>query len=95
MVKWRKRTKSEINKSVESGDYTGGYQFLPWLLWMRSMYVIGLFLNIFAAFSGWKLYSEQSDTIGWIIGLFFTLSSLLISYKIRQDYNDGKGGISR
>lgn len=95
MGNWRKRTETEIEASVKLKDYTGGYEFGPWLLWMRKMYVVGLLGNIFAAFKGWQLFITESDNVGLVVGIFFTLSSILIGYKIRQDYTDSKKGISK
>lgn len=95
MGKWRKRTEAEIDASVRLGDYTGGYEFGPWLFWMRKMYVVGLLGNIFGAIKGWQIFATESDNVGLAVGIFFTLSSILIGYKIRQDYTDSKKGISR
>jgi hypothetical protein len=95
MGKWRKRTEEEIEASFKIKDYTGGYEFGPWLLWMRKWYVIILLGNMFFAYKGWEIFSKESDKIGIAVGIFFTISSLLISYKIRQDYTNGKKGVSR
>ena len=92
---WKKRTKSELDSSVNEGDYTGGYKFGPWLLWMRFSYIIGLLANIFASVSGWKIYIQESDNIGLVVGIFFGLSSALIIYKLRKDYINSKKGISK
>lgn len=95
MGKWRKRTEAEIDASVKLGDYTGGYEFGPWLFWMRKMYVVGLLGNMLISIKGWQIFSEESDNVGLALGIFFTLSSLLIAYKIRQDYTDSKKGVSK
>lgn len=94
MGKWTKRTESEIEKSESKGDYTGGYEFGPWLLWMRKMYVLGCLANFAFSIVGWKIFLTEGDYVGLGVGIFFLLSTTLIGYKIRKDYTNSKKGIS-
>ena len=97
---WRKRTKQEIDKSLMSRDYTGGYEFWPWLLHMRKWYVIGLVLNLIGGWVG-GIYSmsPENENPLWlcygIIGFFGVFAPVLIGYLLRRDYKEGKLGISR
>jgi len=95
-MNWKKRTQAEIDYSADKlKDNTGGYEFLPWLIWMRKMYIVGFLGNVAFSVAGYKFFFEETDWVGLGVGIFFTLSSILIGYKIRQDYTDGKKGISR
>jgi len=94
MGKWRKRTEAEIEASVRFKDYTGGYEFGPWLLWMRKMYVVGFLGNLAGSIIGWKIFLTEGDYVGLGVGIFFALSTTLIGYKIRKDYTNSKKGVS-
>ena len=45
---FKKRTKQEIDDSVDKKDLTGGYTFFPWLLYMRTFYIVATILNFFS-----------------------------------------------
>jgi hypothetical protein len=97
MSKWKKRTNDEIETSVRAGDYTGGYEFWPWLFYMRKMYVVGFFANLS---SGWigglsMVTSDPSEWVGYgVIGFFGVLAPILIAYMLRKDYAMSKKGKS-
>lgn len=94
-MNFKKRTKEEIDYAVDvQKDYTGGYEFWPWLIYMRWSYLIGLFLNA-AIGLGSFITGDKSDWITWAVGGFFgVFAPALISYKLRQDYKNLKKGIS-
>jgi hypothetical protein len=95
-MNFKKRTKEEIDYAVDvQKDYTGGYEFWPWLIYMRLSYLIGLFLNA-AIGLGSFITGDKSDWITWAAGGFFgVFAPALISYKLLQDYKKLKKGIGR
>lgn len=95
-MNFKKRTKAEIDYAVDvQKDYTGGYEFWPWLIYMRKGYLLGFFLNA-ALGIGCFVSGDKSDWVTWAAGGFFGLFAPgLIGYKLRQEYKDLKKGISR
>lgn len=85
-MNWNKKTQEEIDAAVAKKDYTGGYEFLPWLIYMRWMYLVGLFGN---AALGWGAFlsSDERDWITYgVLGFFGIFAPTLIGYKLRRDY---------
>lgn len=99
-MNWKKRTAAEIDEAVNKGDYTGGYEFWPWLLWMRPMYCVSFLLVTLIGWCGGLGAIIKGDANGpeWIsyavIGFFGVFAPILIGYKLRQDYKLGKQGKS-
>jgi hypothetical protein len=95
-MNFRKRTKEEVDYAVDvKKDFTGGYEFMPWLLWMRPMYVVGMFGNLAFGIAGWKIGIVEQDPIGFAVGGFFTAASILIFFLLRRDFKEGKQGKTR
>jgi len=95
-MNFRKRTNAEIDESVRQGDYTGGYEWWPWLLYMRKMYVVGFLGNLAGGIAGFTIFLQESDYVGLGVGIFFGLfAAPLIGFLIRRDFNESKKGISR
>ena len=97
---WSKRTEQEIEESVKNKDYTGGYKFWPWLLWMRKMYVLGFLLNLtFGWIGGLTSFNPENENPAWIgyavIGFFGIFAPTLIGFLLRRDYKEGQKGITR
>ena len=93
---WRKRSNKQIDDSVSEGDFTGGYEFFPWLWYMRKFYVLAFFLNIFMGYQAAKGYFEYEDVVALIAGAFFGLVvPSIIGYLLVRDYKEKKRGISR
>lgn len=98
---WSKRTEEEIEASVRKKDYTGGYKFWPWLLWMRKMYVLGFLLNLVLGWAGGLsgIIKGNSNGPAWInyavIVFFGIFAPTLIGFLLRRDYKEGQKGISR
>jgi len=93
---WRKRSSKQIDNSVSDGDLTGGYEFFPWLWYMRKFYVLAFFLNIFMGYQATKGYFEYEETIALIAGLFFGLAvPSIIAYLLVREHKEKKKGISR
>lgn|SRR5574343_26281 len=92
---WKKKTEAEIQGAQNKNDYTNGYKFGPWLIWMRKFYIIGILLSLLFGISGWYYFLTETDWVGLGVGVFFTLTVSLLCYKINQDYTDSKKGASR
>lgn len=92
-MNWKKKTSDQEDACVKLGDFTGGYDFLPWLVYMRWQYLIGFFGNI--ALGIGLLYSTLGDTFGTICGLFFgVVAPALIGVLLVRDYKKLKKGQS-
>lgn len=81
----RKRTQSEIEEAVGKGDATGGYSWFPWLIWMRTMYVVGFFLNLIFGIIG--LVTTWPETAGILFGIMFgVIAPTIIGIALARDY---------
>lgn len=88
----RKRTPAEIEASVKNNDYTGGYEFMPWLVYMRPMALVGLFLNILIGICGF-VGGVKSDWLTWALGAGFGLViPSIIIFMLTRDYKTSKNG---
>ncbi len=95
-MNWKKRTEAEIDESVAKKDYTGGYEWWPWLWYMRKMYVLGFLVNLSFGIAGFTIFTQDSEWTSFGIGCFFGLfTSPLIGFLIRRDFKESKKGISR
>lgn len=95
---WSKRTEQEVQESVTNKDYTGGYKFWPWLLWMRKAPTIALLMNLIFGWSGGLsvLRSDPSDWTGYGVIIFFGIFvPILVAFLIRRDYKESQKGITR
>jgi hypothetical protein len=99
-MNWKKRTQEEIDYSVDKlKDYTGGYEFFPWLWHMRKMYLVGLLGNLilgwYGGISSMDPNNENPQWMGYcIIGFFGVFAPILIGYMLRRDYKMSKKGQS-
>jgi len=95
-MNWKKRTQTEIDQAVAKKDYTGGYEWWPWLWYMRKMYVVGFLGNLAFGITGFTLFAQDGEWVSFGVGCFFGLfAAPLIGYMIRRDYKESKKGISR
>jgi hypothetical protein len=97
-MNWKKRTKSEIDLAVSKKDYTGGYEWWPWLWYMRKGHMLGFFGNLLLGWIGGvsAAIDEPSDWIAYaVIGFFGIFAPVTIGYLLRRDYRESKKGISR
>lgn len=100
MGKWSKKTKEELELSDANKDYTGGYEFFPWLWYMRKWYVVGFIGNLLGGWVGgiasFNPSNENPIALSLaIIGIFGIFAPILIGYLLRRDYKEGKMGITR
>ena len=86
---WKKRTLNEMAESQNNGDNTGGYKFLPWLLYMNKGFTFGaLPIALTILIAG---IVEKSDlTIGVMLGLLILYTGLMF-----DDYKKSKKGVNR
>lgn len=98
MGKWTKKTDAEIAEADKKRDYTCGYEFGPWLLYMRKMYVLGFLGNLLAGWIGGINVIMGNDNPLWmgfaIIGFFGVFAPILIASLLRRDYKMSKIGQS-
>jgi len=98
-MNWKKKTQQECDEAESRKDYTCGYEFLPWLWWMRRMYLLGFFGNLalgwFGGITSFNPNNENPDWMGYsIIGFFGVSVPVLIGYLLRRDYKNLQKGIS-
>lgn len=94
-MNWKKRSNEEIEKSIKSGDLTGGYDFLPWVVYMRLYFVIAIILNIFI---GYKLLQNINDSslVSIIFGIFLGIGvPFLIMVLLTKEFKRKKKGLSQ
>lgn len=94
---FRKRTEKEVMDSVDKKDYTGGYTFFPWVLYMRTYYLVAALLNMFFGHAMWGAYKTYGyETATLVFSLFFGIGvpSLIVFLLIRE-YKEKKKGISK
>lgn len=96
-MNWKKRTKQQIDQSVDKKDLTGGYEFLPWVWHMRKLLVLAFCMNVFfgyKAFEAWPQYGYETPTL--IAAIFFGIGvpALILGLLIRE-FREKKKGISR
>jgi len=98
-MNFKKRTKEQIDYSVDVlKDYTGGYDFYPWLLHMRKFHTLGFIGNLLIGWIG-GITSIKSDPSDWVsyavFGFFGIFAPTLIGFLLRRDFKESKKGISR
>ena len=85
--KW-KRTDAQVAESVKNKDFTGGYKFIPWLIYMRTFFTCtAMPLALFILGSTIYFESKPATTLVTIIILCW-------SYLISKEYRELKNGIS-
>lgn len=86
----KKRTNKEVEESSLKGDYTGGYEMLPWFIYMRQFVVVaGLGCLI-----GGTYAAITSDGYNKLIGVAFVIISGVIFKIFANDYKKLKKGQS-
>ncbi len=94
-MNFKKRTKEEVEASVINKDYTGGYDYLPWLIYMRPLYVFGAAANLAAGIHLFNIGVTEPNTVGIVAGLFFITASIAIKLLLIRDFKLSKKGISK
>lgn len=91
-MNFKKRTSAEIESAVNNKDYTGGYAFWPWLIYMRFMTCIGFLINLGLGIGCLSVcLSENADWISYAaFGFFGLFAPSLIMYLSRREYNQLK-----
>lgn len=92
---FRKRTKKEVMESTYKKDYTGGYTFFPWLLYMRPFYLIAAVLNHLIGHLMWDDYKTYGyETVTLIFSLIFAIGiPFFIVFLLIKEYKRKKKGI--
>jgi hypothetical protein len=96
-MNWKIKSKQEINDHLaKTGDATGGYEFLPWIIYMRYGYLFGLFFNLAVGMYGFFTTGSGSNTdpVAWGVGIFFSAAAITISLMLRREYKNLQKGIS-
>ena len=99
-MNWKKKTNAEIDQIVATtNDSTAGYEWAPWLWYMRRMHLVGLLANVLVGFIGGLSNTDGGTNMDLasyvIIGLFGIAIPTLIAFLLRRDYKEGKLGKSR
>ena len=95
-MNWSKRTREQIDDAVESGDYTGGYEFLPWMLYMRTRLVIIILFNFVVEWFCWQDYLRGGVIDMLICGVFFgwVIPGVIVGLSLNE-FKKKKKGISQ
>jgi len=86
--KW-KRTDAQVAESIKNKDYTGGYKFIPWLMYMRTFFTCtAVPLALFVLGATFYFHSIPSTII---------VSSIITCwvYLLRGEYKNAKKGIAK
>lgn len=92
----KKRTIEELRDAVSRKDYTGGYNFIAWLIWIeniKAITILALFIASIGCFSSLSVSYDVGAQLGVGIGAF--VSSAFLGYLTRKQYKDLKNGISK
>jgi len=84
-----------LEYSVSQKDFTGGYNFLAWLIWVervKALAAIGLFVAGIVCFV--TLEESYDELFQSAVGIFCFLASSIIAFLTRRQYNQQKKGIS-
>lgn len=96
-MNWKKKTQVELDAADAKNDYTCGYEFYPWLLYMRKLYVVGFFGNMAAGIGDfiYSLCNDGAGTADYIILCFFgVFAPTAIAFLLRRDYKKLQKGES-
>lgn len=94
-MNWKKRTPMQVDESVNKRDYTGGYEFGPWLIHMRKMYLVGLLGNLAGGLACLSIYMQEGEFVTLGCSIFFGLfAPTLIATLLRKEYKRLKKGQS-
>jgi hypothetical protein len=95
-MNWKKRTSLEIEESVDKRDFTGGYDFLPWVWYMRKFMIFAFFLNVFIGYKAYEEYLAIEGSIILVASIFFGIAiPSLIGGLLIREHKEKKKGISR
>ena len=87
MLRIKKRSEEEVNLSVKNKDYTGGYDFINWLLFMRRYYLL------YTLGAGIIMYMALREESYGFVGFFLVIYSIFAFCAVR-DYKRSKKGLS-
>ena len=90
------KSKHEIDEAVSNRDFTGGYNFISWVIYMRKFFIVALLFDFFAGYTLTKAYFEYEETPTLIAALFFGIAvpALIVTLLVRE-YKRLKKGISQ
>lgn len=92
----KKRTVEELRDAVTRKDYTGGYDFIPWLIWIeniKAITIIGLFIASLGCF--FSLGASYNVVVQLCVGIGAFAASIFLGYLTVKQYKDLKNGISK
>lgn len=92
---FKKRTIEQLEYSVNQKDFTGGYNFIAWLIWVEQIKGLAPILLSIAAI-GCFLTLEQSYNmvVQFAVGIGCIVASGAIIYLTIKQYKELKKGIS-
>ena len=95
-MNWTKRTKEQIDDAVDAGDYTGGYEFLPWMLYMRTRLVAVILFNFVVEWFCWQDYLSGGAIDLLVCAIFFgwVVPGVIVGLSLNE-FKKKKKGISQ
>jgi len=94
-MNWTKKTDAEIQAFEDKNDFTGGYEFLPWLWYMKKGYLGGIALLLIIG--GITAFTQAyNQNVAYVAAGFFGVAlPILFSYLLKRQYNKLQKGISQ
>lgn len=92
-----KRTPEQIQKSKAEKDFTGGYNFLPWLYFeekIKALAIIVFFVLSIMLPMPFCIQNSFNPLFQYITSPICMATSLFIYYKTKKQYKQMKNGIS-
>ncbi len=92
----KQRSKFEIDEAVSNGDFTGGYNFLSWVWYMRRFFIAAIIIDLLIGCKLVQTYNEYQEIITGIAAAFFGLAiPTIITTLLVREYKRKKKGISQ
>lgn len=90
------KSKFEIDEAASNGDFTGGYNFLPWVWYMRRFFIAAIIIDLLIGCKLVQTYNEYQELVTGIAAAFFglTIPIIIITLLVRE-FNRKKKGISQ
>jgi cellobiose-specific phosphotransferase system component IIC len=90
------KSKHEIDEAVSNHDFTGGYNFISWVLYMRKFFIVALLFDFFAGYQLCKAYQAYEETPALIAAISFGLIiPVIIIVLLLREYKNLKRGKSQ
>ncbi len=92
----KRKTSQEIDKASLSGDLTGGYNFVSWLIYLRPLYLLASILGLCVGIAIFNVYLDLKEVVSLIASLYFGVAMpVIIIYLLKKEFSRKKQGKSQ